>query len=280
MQRLKELMRKNVLTYKLGRFFRRIECSCLSAIIEFQTLLRSKGLCKKKYKKLSGLRGKYSGKRCFIIATGPSLTNEDVLKLRDEYTFTMNAMCLKFNELNWRPTFYGIQDSNVFEKLKTYLHDTGVKFVFVDDIYRTYLGEGTEFYYFPRNSYYNSYDAYIRHIYKAKFSDDPSVIVYDGFSIAVTLLQIAVYLGFEEIYLLGCDCNYKQKNAYFVDHGFKDPTFEEAGNRMMSGYRAAKEYADKRGVRIYNATRGGMLEIFPRVNLDEILSANRSGISN
>lgn len=40
---------------------------------------------------------------------------------------------------------------------------------------------------------------------------------------------------------------------------------------MISDYQCAKIEADRLGVKIYNATRGGMLEVFERVDLDEIL---------
>lgn len=42
-------------------------------------------------------------------------------------------------------------------------------------------------------------------------------------------------------------------------------------NGMISDYQCAKIEADRLGVKIYNATRGGMLEVFERVDLDEIL---------
>ena len=41
---------------------------------------------------------------------------------------------------------------------------------------------------------------------------------------------------------------------------------------MRVGYKCAKDYADSHGIKIYNATRGGELETFERVDLDEILS--------
>ncbi len=39
----------------------------------------------------------------------------------------------------------------------------------------------------------------------------------------------------------------------------------------MMGYVRNKEFYNKLGVNIYNATRGGMLEVFPRADLDEVL---------
>ena len=36
-------------------------------------------------------------------------------------------------------------------------------------------------------------------------------------------------------------------------------------------YMAAHQYADSHGIKIYNATRGGELEVFERVELDGML---------
>ena len=41
-------------------------------------------------------------------------------------------------------------------------------------------------------------------------------------------------------------------------------------DESLSAYRAAEEMSYKRGIRIYNATRGGKLETFERVDFDEI----------
>ena len=36
---------------------------------------------------------------------------------------------------------------------------------------------------------------------------------------------------------------------------------------MNKSYAAARKYADHSGIKIYNATRGGHLEVFERINL-------------
>ena len=43
---------------------------------------------------------------------------------------------------------------------------------------------------------------------------------------------------------------------------------------LQLGYEAAKRYAEKNGIIIKNATRGGKLEVFERIDLDVILSIN------
>lgn len=40
----------------------------------------------------------------------------------------------------------------------------------------------------------------------------------------------------------------------------------------INAYQKIKKYADKKGIKIYNATRGGYLEIFERVNFDTLFS--------
>ena len=83
-------------------------------------------------------------------------------------------------------------------------------------------------------------------------------------------------MGFSEIYLTGCDCNYTSPKKHF-NHDTNEKIeskikLDEIGNLMLASYRAAKKYTDTHPVKIYNATRGGKLEIFPRVNLDDVVS--------
>lgn len=269
---LKDIMRKNRYTYTLGKTYRFIETNIKNISFSCGAFFRHHGLAYGKYEKIKKLKDTYKGKRCFIIATGPSLTSEDILKLKNEYTFSMNSICLKYDELGWRPTFYGIQDYKVFHKLKSVMSYPDIKYIFVDGFYSNEKDvEKDNWVYFPRNAYYNGFNAYFKHEYNAKFSGDAASVVYEGFTITCSLIQIAVYLGFDKIYLLGCDCNYATPGDHFVDHGVVDPTYKESKNRMIAGYSAAKKYADSNGIKIYNATRGGMLEVFERVNLDDIV---------
>ena len=53
-----------------------------------------------------------------------------------------------------------------------------------------------------------------------------------------------------------------------------DPSAKPGWNYVDSttySYITAKKYADTHGIRILNATRGGELEVFDRVNLDEVI---------
>jgi hypothetical protein len=82
-------------------------------------------------------------------------------------------------------------------------------------------------------------------------------------------------MGFKEIYLLGADCHYaSDMKHHFKDYGHIDRSFATAGEKMMSAYKVAKQHAKKHQINIFNATRGGMLEVFERVDLDAVVSGS------
>jgi hypothetical protein len=101
---------------------------------------------------------------------------------------------------------------------------------------------------------------------------------------------MAYYMGFKEVYLLGIDHNYSisldEKGIPVVKEDVKD-YFEgsKASNQGLNlprvaestlAYMTARRFADKHSnFAVYNATRGGKLEAFERVDLDKILSRKK-----
>ena len=108
-----------------------------------------------------------------------------------------------------------------------------------------------------------------------KFSDKASKVVYDGASVVYAAMQLAIYLGFNEIVLLGVDCNYdKNKITHGAGLDYTDYKYnwtKDTALTMIEGFKVAKDFADTHNIKIYNATRGGMLEVFERVKLEEML---------
>ena len=50
----------------------------------------------------------------------------------------------------------------------------------------------------------------------------------------------------------------------------KDQLYIPNTDQSTLTFLAAKRYADAHGIKIYNATRGGKLEVFPRVEFDSL----------
>lgn len=236
------------------------------------TITRRIGIVEKNYLPIKGYKGKYAGKRVFITCTGPSLTIEDLEKLEGEYAFGMNSICLIHDKTDWKPDFWGCQDEHVFEKIKDTLLTTDNGQVFLPYSYKKKYRTPSNYVYFHISGAYHLYEMIYGPRYFAKFSDDSFITVYDGYSITYSIIQLAIYMGFDEIYLLGADCSYLGKQHHFIETGHYDPGYQEAAKRMLASYEMAKKYADTHGIKIYNATRGGCLELFPRVNLEDVLA--------
>jgi len=245
----------------------------LNRKLEKEVKRREQGEQDCRYMQLQKFKGIHDGQRCFIIATGPSLTMQDLDLLCNENTFGMNSIVKLYDQLSWRPTYYGIQDGRVYDKLESEIQKWYATdgCVFVGSSIADLFSVPLHFQQFPHNTAYHENQLELDK-YFARFSDDAYSVVYDGYSITYSLIQIAVYMGFKEIYLLGADCSYKRgaKN-HIVDSGNDDKNEEKNHDKMIVGYEKAKEYADAHGIKIVNCTRGGMLEVFERKSLEEVL---------
>ncbi|MFD4703697.1 6-hydroxymethylpterin diphosphokinase MptE-like protein [Gottfriedia sp. NPDC058432] len=272
---IKNKLKQNKITYffiKKLRFIQLIMLPKLFNIFKFNLMkyLRLMGISHvNQYKKLKLLKNKHVGERCFIVGTGPSLTIEDLEKLHNENTYSMNSICLAFNETNWRPTYYGIQDIGIYNQFEKEIESLEVECKFISDFIVKQKKVSDDSFIYPHNILSHDFP---HKKYYSKFSGNAFAVVYDGYSITYSMIQIAVYMGFKEIYLIGVDCNYPSNlNHHFREYQGVDSTFLTAGERMVVAYKEAKMFADKNNIKIYNATRGGMLELFERVNLDEVL---------
>ncbi len=92
------------------------------------------------------------------------------------------------------------------------------------------------------------------------------------------VLQIAMYMGFETIYLLGCDLGFKENSEPSQDQnhfhsGYGTPGFsaEILNKNMKAAHELTLRAAKRKKVRIFNATIGGELEVYPRVNFFEVV---------
>lgn len=220
----------------------------------------------------------HKGKRCFIVATGPSLKSSDLnlLKSKKELCISMNSIYYAFNKTEWRPNYYMAQDYRVLNTIKQTIDGWPVKANFISN-------DNEAFWEIKHNrnvyKYHQTYDYYFDRC--PKFSEDISWRAYNGSTITYTCIQLAAYMGFKEIYLLGVDfTNGSQKKSMAQPHFYEEDEDKKSygasyynvafTEKTFNAYLAAKQYADSHGMKIFNATRGGELEIFERINFDEL----------
>ena len=226
-------------------------------------------------KHILSLKDSKRGKRCFIIGNGPSLRIADLEKLKNEDCFASNEIFKIFDQTSWRPKYYLIKDR--YAKISPETIDSlDVETVFIGDYF-------WRFHEVKRPDAICLHEKYSFNESKLKVSADISKCFYNGATVSFGLMQIAAYMGYSEVYLSGFDHNY----AYEIDskgalmktgaenaHFYEDETPKEIiGNvqAMTAAYESFKEYAFTHGITVKNATRGGKLEVFERVDFDELM---------
>ena len=233
-------------------------------------------------KKLAAMKGAYAGRRCFLIGNGPSLRAEDLTKLHEhgEVTFAFNRVYNIFDQTPWRPTFYISQD----EKMLAGCVDVVDQLELENKLVPVQL----KWYYDIRIHdavYFNMNWQQKENPLDFEFSDEIAKEIFCASTGMYTAAQLAAYMGFSEIDLIGVDHHFRTSvnnkgeividdkvKDYFTDkyNEDKDKLYIPNTEKSTLTYVAMKRHCDQRGIRVYNATRGGKLEVFPRVEFDSL----------
>lgn len=259
---LKQIVRKFTYDFSSDSFFRtRIFCaSSLNFPIHSNE------------KKILNLKDKYKSKRAFIIGNGPSLKISDLDQLQNEITFAANKIYLAYNETKWRPTFYSIEDDLVMHEI--YDNTVTLKGSTIILPTKDYKQINNALYYPLRKNY-------------GGFSNNILEGLYPGHTVTYTMMQMAVYMGIEEIYLIGIDFSYElpanmhnETNVIYhekeLNHFHKD--YRKAGDKwikpnvegQIKAYEIALQFCESNKIKIYNASRKTNLDVFPLIDFDTL----------
>ncbi|MBU6390089.1 hypothetical protein KGQ31_00915 [Patescibacteria group bacterium] len=231
------------------------------------------------------LKNTAAGKRCFILATGPSINKMNLKQLKGELCVSVSNFFLHPDFAIIKPEYHifpGAHSPITDEQYKLWFEDAGKKMpagqkVFVAltdkpiiDKYKLFQKQQV-FYYFTTMR-----RGPVRKIELTRqlpaIQTSPHIAMF-----------IALYLGVKEINLLGVDHDwilhigdtrhfYDEKESILTRQGYNEwhspleVTLKSYLN-LWQVYRSIKQYADGRGVKIYNATPGSLLDVFPRRNI-------------
>jgi hypothetical protein len=218
---------------------------------------------------LAAMRDRHRGQRCFILGNGPSLAHTDLGLLRGEATFGMNRVYLLFPALGHQTTYYVAVNDLVIEQCAQDLRSLrGPKFITWRG--RSWLRGDPE-------------TVFVDTDYTGEeiFTPDVSRRVFEGSTVTFVALQIAFHLGFEDVILVGVDHSFSSQgepNAAIVSNGEDlnhfSPEYFGKGFRWQlpdlaaseRAYRLARRAYESAGRRVRDATIGGRLDVFPKVD--------------
>ncbi len=223
--------------------------------------------------RLQLLKDRHAGERCVIVANGPSLNKMDLSFLPDETSIAMNKIFLGFESLGFYPNYYVAVNRKVIEQSVDQINAINcVKFI-SNFNGQSYLTEsGLTYFVNTANP-------------PARFCTDLSQGMHEGWTVTHAALQIAYYLGFVEVIIIGMDHRFEfhgrpneaQKMIgsdpnhfhpdYFADGQLWDnPDLEHS----EESYRAARKAYEADGRRIIDATVNGACEIFEKADYRQI----------
>ncbi len=222
--------------------------------------------------RLAQLKDIHKGERCFLIGNGPSLKQTDLSRLKGEYTLGQNRIYLAFPELGFTTSYYLSVNDLVIEQCAAEIQNLPMP-RFVSWRGRKWLR--------PQDNLYFLHTTYSG----ARFARDVRERLWEGGTVTYTALQVAYFLGFSQVILVGVDHNYVTQgkpNATVVSQG-DDPNHFHPGYfgkgfrwqlpdllQWEDAYRLARRTYEADERTVLDATIGGKLRVFKRVEYDSL----------
>lgn len=253
--------------------------------------------------KNSVFKNKHKGERCFILGNGPSLNNINFSELSTEYIFTVNQLFKnpKFEELH---TNYHIWSDPIFFDL---FNEERMSKEYVNEFYKVNTFDNKPICFMPMQArkYIERFsidkELNVNYIHTCltffdgiKRCGDFAKLVPSFSTVVINAIQLAIYMGFKEIYLLGCDCTGivakiekeqgKTVNSYAYmmserDVKLVDTDFEKAFKSWMKifhQYKWVSRICNSQNIKLVNCTENSILNVIPYISLEKILGENRS----
>ncbi len=227
-------------------------------------------------RRLAELKDIHKGKRAFIIGNGPSLKQTDLSKLKNEITFGMNRIYVIFPEIGFHTTYYSATNDLVIEQ-------------FHDDILALPMPKFLAWRshrHFPSQLPITQLPTFLYTSYTGpRFSPDVRGRVWESATVTNVTLQLAFHMGFEQVILIGVDHNFTSRgeaNKTVVSQGDDPnhvaPNYFGKGVKWQLpdldtseiGYALARDAYQKAGRKVLDATVGGKLTIFPKVDYNSL----------
>jgi hypothetical protein len=226
---------------------------------------------------LRPLQGRYQGCRCIVIGNGPSLRRMRLARLASEFTFGSNRIYLMQQDHSLDTTFYTAINRYVIQQFASEI-DAIRSLKVLNWSYRD-----------PKISDMSTVYLETKPILR------PDGQLLSGYyagagTVTVFAMQLAFFMGFSEVILIGVDHSYSQSGTpnkairadgedpdHFSDEYFGTGVVWQLPDlaAMERGYRQIGKLFEEDGRIVLDATVGGELQVFPKTDLDAVLADDR-----
>lgn len=231
--------------------------------------------------RLNQLKDSKKGKRCIIIGNGPSLNEMNLRKISNEYVFLFNGAFDLRNYFNEEKIFHVAEDRLVIEDHQEALNDLPGLVFLPSDLCQFVKCETPIVVEFRRGfpACSKNWPPFVD-----LSSEFPKF--YWGGTVAYFGLQLAAWMGFDEVYFIGMDLSYSipdtviKKGAVLLSTD-EDPNHYNKGyfgpglrwhvpqpERMERAFQRASER--NLPLKIFNASVGGNLNCFERIDFEAL----------
>lgn len=221
---------------------------------------------------LAGLRDVHRGERCFILGNGPSLVNLDLRRLRAERTFGLNRGYLLFDKIGYETTYHVCINRLVAAQFSADLARLGSRKLYAWST-RQYFSDRREI-------------SFVRTMARPHFSMNPARGLWEGSTVTFAALQLAFFMGFTKVILIGVDHNFvttgpanetitsTSSDANHFDKSYFGPGVQwqlPDLERSELAYQMARNQFDRAGRQVLDATLGGKLDIFEKAKYEQLV---------
>ncbi len=226
--------------------------------------------------RLGQWKDRCKGQRAFIIGNGPSLNQTDLSKLKNEFTFGLNRIYLMFPKLGFQTSCLVSVNDLVIEQCLSEITALTIP---------TFLSWRSHRFFQP-SSVVPMLPTFLYTTYESpKFARDARGRLWEGATVTNVALQLAYHMGFQQVILIGVDHNFASKgqaNKEAVSTGDDPNHFSAAyfgkGFRWQLpdldtseiGYGLARRAYEQSGREVLDATVGGKLTIFKKVEYNSL----------
>jgi len=222
--------------------------------------------------RLNRFRDCHRGERIVLVCNGPSLNQTDFTLIRNETSMGLNKIYLGFKRFGFYPRYYAAINPRVIHQ--------GAGEIGRLNCIRFLRDLGTE------NPLPESALTYFIHsIPEQRFHQDLFRGFFEGYTVTFAALQIAFYMGFSDVVVVGMDHRYIYEGSpnepreltgpdpnhfdpgYFSGHTWDNPDLANSENF----YAMAREAYEAAGRRIIDCTVDGACSVFEKGHLEEVL---------